>query len=149
MQIFIRNIFTCVTLCVVAQFLTIAHGLIDRFLWGRFFINFCVAYPVACLLGLTVPAPSFGVWVCRILHISAPALRKIVFTLSVNLIYTIILSSVMTFLNVILLNGQNASAFFSGITGNFLPMWLSGSLASLLIVEPLMNAITLLCGNRG
>ena len=65
----------------------------------------------------------------------------IVMNLAVNLIFTVILSSVMTFLNVVILGRQGALAFACSFAGSFLPMWMVSSIVAWFAV-PLAARIT-------
>ena len=145
-NILVRCVFTCTTLCLTAQLLIIARGFLDRILWNRFFINFCVAYPVACMLGMTIPAAVFGMWICKKLSLKPGILCGIVMALAINLIYTAILSTVMTFLNTVILNGESVSAVLPGIVQNFIPMWIASTLVSMVVAKPIDKLTELLVG---
>ena len=142
----VRCVFTCIALCLTAQLLIIARGFLDRILWDRFLINFCVAYPVACILGMTIPAVSFGMWVCGKLSLKPGILYGIVMALAINLIYTAILSTVMTFLNTVILNGESISVVLPGVVQNFVPMWLASTLVSMIVEKPVGKLTELLAG---
>ena len=142
----IRCVFTCTTLCLTAQLLLIARGFLDRILWNRFLVNFCVAYPVACTLGMTIPVAAFGMWVCRKLSLKQGVLYGIVMSLTINLIYTAILSTVMTFLNTVILNRESISAVLPGIIQNFIPMWIASTFVSMIVAKPVDKLTELLMG---
>ena len=102
-NVLLLNIFTCSTLCITAQLLTILQGNLDHFIPAMFGVNFCIAYPIACIVGLFVPAANFAQAVCAKLKVDRGPLYGIVFTLSINVIYTLVLSTVMTWFNVMYL----------------------------------------------
>lgn len=133
----ILNIFTCSTLCITAQLLTILQGNLDHFISAMFGLNFCIAYPIACIVGLFVPAVGFAHAVCVKLKIDHGPLYGIVFTLSINIIYTLVLSTVMTWFNVMHLNGQSFAVAAVGWLGSFVPMWLLSSLVSGIVSGPI------------
>ena len=145
-NVLIRSVFACIALCLTAQILIITRGFLNRILWDRFLINFIVAYPAACILGMTVPAADFGKWTCKKLSVRPGISYKIVMSLVSNLIFTVILSTIMTFLNMVILNGQNLSAVIPGIRQNFIPMWLASSLIALLIDKPVGKLTVILAG---
>lgn len=142
------NIFTAATLCLTAQLLTIAQGNLEHFVPAMFGLNFCVAYPVACIVGLFVPAVEFAQAVCIKLGVKPGPVYFVVLTLAINLIYTLILSTVMTWFNLVFLNGQGFSAFFFGLISSFIPMWLASSLVSGLITDPIMKLAFKLTGEK-
>ena len=146
-NVLIRSVFACIALCLTAQLLIIVRGVMDRILWDRFLINYCVAYPAACILGMTVPAADFGKWVCKKLNVYPGIGYRIVMSLASNLIFTAILSTIMTFLNTVILNGQNLSAVIPGIIQNFIPMWLASGLVAMLIDTPVRKLTVLLAGS--
>lgn len=131
------NIFTCSTLCITAQLLTILQGNLDHFIPAMFGLNFCIAYPIACIVGLFVPAVGFAQAVCVKLKIDRGPPYGIVFTLSINIIYTLVLSTVMTWFNVMHLNGQSFAVAAVGWLGSFVPMWLLSSLVSGVVSGPI------------
>lgn len=131
------NIFSCSTLCLTAQLLAIIQGNLDHFIPAMFGLNFCIAYPIACVVGLFIPAANFAQIICAKLKIKPGPVYGVVFTLSVNIIYTLILSTVMTWFNVMHLNGQSFTAAFSGWSRSFIPMWLLSSLVSGIVSSPI------------
>lgn len=136
-NVLLLNIFTCSTLCITAQLLTILQGNLDHFIPAMFGMNFGIAYPIACIVGLFVPAVNFAQAVCVKLTIDRGPLYGIVFTLSINVIYTLVLSTVMTWFNVMYLNGQSFAVAAAGWLWNFVPMWLLSSLISWVVSGPI------------
>lgn len=147
-DVLIRCIFVCITMCLMAQLLVILQGKIDRFSFPRFLMNFGVAYPIAGVASLLIPAPTFANFVCSSLHVKPGLFYGVLFTLSLNLVYTLILSSAMTFFNVICLEGRGPTEYFYSLAGSFVPMWLVSALVSVWITEPLMRWLHRVSGNR-
>ena len=136
----IRCIFTCATLCTTAQLLAIAHGNLPHFMLSRFVMNYMIAYCFAVTTGTLVPSEQFGLWCVKTLHCPKGLPTKIVMLLAINLIYTAILASVMTFFNVIILMHLPFNVFLSSLLVDFIPMWLISTLVSS-VVERLLSRI--------
>lgn len=145
-NVLLLNIFSCSTLCITAQLLTILQGNLDHFIPAMFGLNFCIAYPIACIVGLFVPAANFAQMVCAKLKIDHDSLHGIVFTLSINIIYTLFLSTVMTWFNVVYLNGQSFIVAAAGWLWNLVPMWLLSSLVSGIVSGPIGRIASKLAG---
>lgn len=83
---------------------------------------------------------------CRKISLKPGILYGIVMALAINLIYTAILSTVMTFLNTVILNGESVSAVLPGIVQNFIPMWIASTLVSMIVAKPVDKLTELLAG---
>ena len=140
-DVLIRCIFVCITMCLMAQLLVILQGRISHFSLSRFLMNFGVAYPIAVIASFLIPAPAFSNFVCAKLRIMPGLLYRIFFTLTLNLLYTLILSSAMTFFNIVCLEGGGPTEYFYSLAGSFIPMWLISALVSVWITEPLMRLL--------
>jgi len=138
----IMNVFLCAALCLTAQLLEIAQGHLPGLVGKMFCINFCIAYPVATAVGLYVPAPKFAMWVCRLVKVKPGPLFGIVFTLAINIIFTLVLSGVMTFFNAVIIGGQGVGAMVGGMVSSFVPMWMVSSLASGIIRSPIEKLVS-------
>ena len=135
------NVFVAAGLCATAQGLLLARGLLPAFDLGRFVLNFCVAYPAACLIGWLIPLSKAGLAVCRALKLKPGTLHfAIGMKLCINLVVTVLMSAVMTVLNVVILAGQGLAAFLDGYAGNFLPMYAASCIVSCL-AEPLVRHV--------
>ena len=132
----IFNCFNALGLCVAAQLLAIRHGMAPGFSLARLGINFLVAYPVAVLVGLFFPSERFGLAVCKTLHLPEGPAFGVGMNVAINFVFTLVLSSVMTLFNVVILGHQGAGAFFGSFLGDFLPMWLCSCVVSALAQKP-------------
>ena len=103
MQRFLKNICTCGVLCAVAQLLAITRGELPVFSFSRYVLNFAVAYPLACLAGLLIPSEKFGAWGCRILGLKPGPVYAVVMVCLINLIFTLVFSTIMTWFNAVFL----------------------------------------------
>lgn len=137
----IMNVFLCIALCLTAQLLEIAQGHLPGLMVKMFCINFCIAYPVATIVGLYAPAPKFAMWVCHLMKVKPGPLFGIVFTLAINIVFTLVLSGVMTFFNVVIIGGQGIEAMLGGMASSFVPMWLVSSLASGIVRTPIEKIV--------
>ena len=131
--IIIFNGFTALSLCIVAQLLAIVHNTAPFFSLSRLGINFLVAYPVAVGVGMFFPAERFGTAFCRIFHLPQGPFWGVGMNVSINLVFTAVLSCVMTFFNVVLLGHQGTKAFFSSFLVDFFPMLLCSCVVSALV----------------
>lgn len=131
--IMIFNCFSALSLCVIAQFLAIAHGASPFFSLSRLGINFLVACPVAVSIGMFFPAERFGAAFCRMLHLPQGLFWGIGMNVSINLVFTAVLSCVMTFFNVVLLGHQEIKIFFISFWVDFFPMLLCSCIVSALV----------------
>ena len=131
--IIIFNGFTALSLCIVAHLLAIVNGTAPFFSLTRLGINFLVAYPVAVGVGMFFPAERFGIAFCRILHLPQGPFWGIGMNVSINLVFTAVLSCVMTFFNVVLLGHREIKIFFGSFGVDFLPMLLCSCVVSVLV----------------
>lgn len=140
-SILFLNVFVTAGLCATAQGILLARGALPAFDLARFFLNFCVAYPAACLIGWFLPLDKPGLAVNTALKFRPGTLPfAIVVNLCINLVATVLMSAVMTVLNVVILAGQGLAAFLAGYAGNFLPMYTASCIISWL-AEPLVRHI--------
>lgn len=147
-NVLIMNIFTCISLCLTAQLLAIAHGNADGFSWPSFLLNLCVAYIVSGVVGMTVPTAEFGQWVCRKLYVKPGPAMGVVMAASVGLVFTAILSTVMTYLNAVILGGLGLVPFFFGLLRDFIPMWLISAIVGWITANPVMKLSFQLTGEK-
>ena len=138
-SLFAMNVITCGALCAVAQLLAIFRGEIPAFSAARYAVNFCVAYPVACIAGWFIPSERFGLWLCRTLRVKPGFLFGVVMTFGINLIFTLIFSTIMTWFNAVLMGGQSMAVLIPGVLGSFVPMWLVSSFVSGTLARPFGN----------
>ena len=117
-SLFAMNVITCGALCAVAQLLAIFRGEIPAFSAARYAVNFCVAYPVACIAGWFIPSERFGLWLGRTLRVKPGFLFGVVMTCGINLIFTLIFSTIMTWFNAVLMGGQSMAVLIPGVLGN-------------------------------
>ena len=136
-RVLLTNICTCGVLCAVAQLLAIFRGELPAFSLARYGLNFVVAYPLACLAGLLIPAEKFGAWVCKRLGLKLGPLYAVGMVFSINLIFTLFFSSVMTWFNAVFLAKQGMYVLLPGIVRNYIPMWLVSSFVSGVIGKPI------------
>ncbi len=135
-RVLLMNVCTCGVLCAVAQGLAIFRGEIPAFSFSRYLLNFCVAYPLACLAGLLIPSEKFGARVCKALGLKSGLLYAVVMVCSINLIFTLVFSTIMTWFNAVFLAHQGLHVLIPGIARNYLPMWMVSSLVSGVISRP-------------
>lgn len=137
LNVLFLNLPVALTLCVVAQFLTIAQGQLAAFSWKLFGINFAVAYALAFLIGITIPCVKWGLafaMKCKAKpgSLAFGALVNVI----VNTTYAFILCALMTIFNVCILGGAPAIAALFGFLADIIPIWIACYIVSFLCVRP-------------
>ncbi len=128
----IMNIPVAAAISLTAQLLAI-HTVIPQL----FFINFGIAYVISFLIGMFIPAVRWGIGfatVCKAKPDSLPF--GLCINVIVNLVYVVINCIILTFFNVVILNGAPVIAFFIGMATTFVPIYLVGYVVSFLWNRP-------------
>lgn len=132
----ILNLPIALTLCFVAQGLTIAQGQLAAFSWPMLLINFLVSYALAFVIAMTIPCVKWG------LAFAAPRAQPGTFKFGalinvvVNSVYAIILCFLMTVFNVVIMGHAPFIAAIFGFLTNVIPIWIACYIVSMIFVQP-------------
>ena len=93
------------------------------------------------------PQPARGLAANGALHTKPGTLPfRLVMNLSINLIFTVLMSAVMTALNVLVLEGGTLPMFLGSYAGSLIPMYLASCLVSWVAEPPAGRAAARLAG---
>lgn len=119
------NIPITLVLCMFAQLLTIWEGNAGGFSVSQFLLNIPIAYIAATLIGLGIPSVRWGVKFAESRGARSGGLAyALLMNIVVNTVYTLLLSIIMTFVNVFLIAHGPVFAVLAGIIINFIPLWI-------------------------
>lgn len=128
----IMNIPVALAIALTAQLLAI-HTVVLPLLG----INFCIAYAISFLIGMLIPVAKWGVGLamkCKAKPDSLPF--GLLVNLIVNTVYVVINCIILTYFNVVILNGAPIAAYFIGMATTVLPIWIVGYVVSFIWNRP-------------
>lgn len=135
------NLPVALLLCVTAQLLAVFGGEISSFSVTRLLLNFAVAYPVSCLIAMSVPCVKWGAaFACKCGAEPGTLSFGLLLNIPVNTVYSVLLSLIMTYFNACVLGGAPIAAVAYGFLGTILPVWLVCYAISFLCAGPAEKA---------
>ena len=136
------NIPIALSIAITAQLLAI-HTIILPLLG----INFLIAYAISFVIGTTVPCVQWGVGFALKCKAEPNTLKfGLLLNVIVNLVYVLVNEIVLTFFNVVILNGAPIIAYFIGMATTFIPIYIVGYIVSFLVNQPVEKLTTKICG---
>lgn len=128
----IMNIPVAAGISLTAQLLAIGKVILPLFC-----INFAIAYALSFIVGITVPAVDWGIGFAKLCHAKPNTLKfGLCINAVVNLVYVVANEIVLTYFNVVILNGAPAIAVVFGILETFIPIYIVGYIISFLWNQP-------------
>lgn len=110
---------------------------IGMIVWKLFFINFAIAYVLSFIVGMSVPAVKWGIGFAKLCKTKPGSLPfGLCINAVVNLVYVVANEIVLTYFNVVMLNGAPFIAFIFGILETFIPIYIVGFIVSFLWNQP-------------
>ena len=149
LDVLLLNLPVALTLCVVAQLLTIAQGQMAAFSWNMFGINFVVSYLLAFVIGMTIPCVKWGLaFAMKCKAKPGSWVFGALIDVMVNTTYAVILCALMTIFNVCILGGAPAIAALFGFLADIIPIWIACYIVSFLCVRPAESLARACTGDR-
>ncbi len=148
----IMNIPVALAIALSAQLLATGTVVI-----GLLLLNFLLAYVISFIVGMLIPVAKWGVgfaMACKAKPDSLPF--GLLVNLVVNFVYVVVNCLILTFFNVVILNGDNIRAgggdpiiaYFMGILTTFVPIYLIGYVVSFLWNRPAENIARNICHEK-
>ena len=148
-NVLLINLPITLVLCLFAQLLSVLEGKVAGFSVGQFLLNLPVAYLAATVIGLALPSVPWGMRFAARCGAKPESLSyALLVNVVVNTVYTLLLSVIMTFVNVSLLAHSPLIAVVFGILTNFIPLWFACYLVSFFSAPPCRKLASRLAGTR-
>ncbi len=128
----IMNVPIALSIAITAQLLAV-HTVVLPLLG----INFLFAYIISFVVGIFVPAVKWGVGFalkCKAKPNTLPF--GLCINAVVNLVYVLVNCLILTYFNVVILNGAPVIAFVIGLITTFVPIYIVGYIVSFLWNKP-------------
>lgn len=128
----IMNIPVAAAISLTAQLLAV-HTVIPKL----FVINFCIAYVISFVIGVSIPLVPWGIAFAKKCHTKPESLPfGLCINAVVNLGYVLINCLILTYFNVCMLGHAPIQAYFIGMATTFLPIYAVGYIVSFLWNRP-------------
>ena len=135
------NLPVAIAIAITAQLLAVG-----KIIFPLLAINFPIAYGIAFLIGMFLPAPKWGVAFAMKCKAQPDTLKfGLLVNVVVNMVYVVILVTLLTFFNVVILNHGPIIGFVMGVLTSFIPIYLVGFVVSFLFRMPAENLAKKIC----
>ncbi len=139
----VSALLTNIPICIVLSFLSCWLGMrnanVPQEVFARVYLvsalrSCVISYVVGCAVGILLPLPKWGMAVAGRLGLTPRDGLKfgLVMTAFINLVYVLILSAVLTYVNVIVINGAPIQVFPGAYLSSLLPCYIVSFIISFL-----------------
>ncbi len=141
-QVFLMNIPNAVVLSLTAMLLSVGKIVPPLFL-----LNFCMAYIISDIVGLTLPVEKWGMGFANFFKVKPDTLAfGLTVNVAANAVYVVINCLILTFVNVIVIAKAPVMAYFMGMATTIVPIYLVSYVASLLARGWAIKTAKKICG---
>lgn len=126
-QVFLMNIPNAIVLSLTAMLLSVG-----KIVPSLFALNFCMAYVISDVVGLTLPVEKWGMGFARACKVKPDTLAfGLVVNVAANAVYVVVNCIILTFVNVVVIAKAPLIAYFIGMATTILPIYVVSYVASL------------------